>query len=210
MRDADAGVADRDVEATPAEGRRRVGRIVEVEAYLGPEDRASHARAGLTARTAPMFGPPGVAYVYLVYGMYDCLNVVTGPSGQAGAVLIRAVEPLEGIPAIRAAIAAHRVARRHRGSPIAAGGPRAPTAEHLVASGPGLVAAAFSIDRAMTGVDLCDPASPLHLELRPADARPVRLERSPRIGVAYAGEPWTTLPYRLVDASSPAVRRRKP
>ena len=84
MREADTG--DRDVDASPAERRRRVGRIVEVEAYLGPEDRASHARAGLTARTAPMFGPPGVAYVYLVYGMYDCLNVVTGPSGQAAAM----------------------------------------------------------------------------------------------------------------------------
>jgi DNA-3-methyladenine glycosylase len=156
-----------------------------------------------------MFGPPGVAYVYLVYGMYDCLNVVTGPNGQAGAVLIRAVEPLEGVPAMRAAIAAHRVARR-RGSPIPTGGPRAPAPEHLVASGPGLVAAAFSIDRAMTGLDLCDPASLLHLAPRPEDARPVRLERSPRVGVAYAGEPWTTLPYRLVDASSPSVRRRKP
>jgi DNA-3-methyladenine glycosylase len=209
VREADADAGKGDVGASPAERRRRVGRIVEVEAYLGPEDRASHARAGLTARTAPMFGPPGVAYVYLVYGMYDCLNVVTGPSGQAGAVLIRAVEPLEGVPAMRAAIAAHRVARR-RGSPIPTGGPRAPTAEHLVASGPGLVAAAFSIDRAMTGLDLCDPASPLHLEAPPETARPVRLERSPRIGVAYAGEPWTTLPYRLVDASSPAVRRRKP
>jgi DNA-3-methyladenine glycosylase len=156
-----------------------------------------------------MFGPPGVAYVYLVYGMYDCLNVVTGPSGQAGAVLVRAVEPLEGVSAMRAAIAAHRAARR-RASPISTGGPRAPAPDHLVASGPGLVAAAFSIDRAMTGLDLCDPASSLHLEVPPADARPVRLERSPRIGVAYAGEPWTTLPYRLVDASSRSVRRRKP
>jgi len=200
----DAGADDRDVDASGAERRRRVGRIVEVEAYLGPEDRASHARAGLTSRTAPMFGPPGVAYVYLVYGMYDCLNVVTGPSGRAGAVLIRAVEPLEGVPAMRAAIAAHRAARRRR-SPIPTGGPRAPTAEHLVASGPGLVAAAFSIDRAMTGVDLCDPASSLHLEAPPVDARPVRLERGPRIGVAYAGEPWTTMYWRLLDASSPIV-----
>jgi len=187
-----------------------VGRIVEVEAYLGPEDRASHARAGLTARTAPMFGPPGVAYVYLVYGMYDCLNVVTGWSGQAGAVLIRAVEPLEGVPAMRAAIAAHGVARRRRAALVATAGARAPTAERFVASGPGLVAAAFSIDRTMTGLDLCDAAAPLHLAVRPADARPVRLERSPRIGVAYAGEPWTALPYRLIDASSPSVRRRKP
>jgi len=161
-----------------------------------------------------MFGPPGVAYVYLVYGMYDCLNVVTGPSGQAGAVLIRAVEPLEGAPAMRAALATHAVARRRRPPPEAPdtfGSPAPPrrhTAEHLLAAGPGLVAAAFSVDRTVTGLDLCDPASPLHLEPAPEDARPVRLITGPRIGVGYAGEPWTTLPYRLVDASSPSVRRR--
>ncbi len=186
-----------------------MGRIVEVEAYLGPEDRASHARAGLTARTAPMFGPPGVAYVYLVYGMYDCLNVVTGPDGQAGAVLIRAVEPLEGVPAMRASIAALHAARR-RGAPEYPRPEerRRPVPDHLVAAGPGLVAAAFSIDRTLTGRDLCDPAAPVHLEAGPAGARPVQLARSPRIGVAYAGEPWTTLPYRFDDASSPSLRRR--
>ncbi|MEW5991405.1 MAG: DNA-3-methyladenine glycosylase [Chloroflexota bacterium] len=188
-------------------GPARVGRIVEVEAYLGPEDRASHARAGLTARTAPMFGPPGLAYVYLVYGMYDCLNVVTGPSGQAGAVLVRAVEPLEGVAAMREALAAHAAARRRRPVPAPAAA-RRHTADHLLAGGPGLVAAAFSIDRSMTGRDLCDPEAPLRLEVAPPGARPVRIVRTPRIGVAYAGEPWTTLPYRLVDASSASVRRR--
>ncbi|HLY12738.1 MAG TPA: DNA-3-methyladenine glycosylase, partial [Candidatus Limnocylindrales bacterium] len=81
----------------------RVGRIVEVEAYLGPGDRASHARFGETPRSRPMFGQAGQAYVYLVYGMYHCLNVVTGPVGVPHAVLIRAVEPLEGVVAIRAA-----------------------------------------------------------------------------------------------------------
>jgi len=182
----------------------RTGRIVEVEAYLGPEDRASHARAGLTARTAPMFGPPGMAYVYLVYGMYDCLNVVTGSRGEAGAVLIRAVEPIEGADAMRVALAEHSAARRRR--PVDPGA-RRHEPDHRLAAGPGLVAAAFSVDRRLTGTDLCDAASPLHLEPAEVGSRPNELVAGPRIGVAYAGEPWTTLPYRLVDASSPAVRR---
>jgi len=76
-----------------------------------------------------------------------------------------------------------------------------------VASGPGLVAAAFSVDRTCTGLDLCDPASPLHLEPPPPGARPVATVAGPRIGVAYAGEPWAALPYRLFDGSSPSVSR---
>lgn len=78
-------------------GIERIGRIVEDEAYLGPHDLAAHSAKGLTPRTKVMFGPPGYAYVYMIYGMYFCMNVVTEPEGHASAVLLRAIEPVKSV-----------------------------------------------------------------------------------------------------------------
>ena len=114
-----------------------------------------------------MAGPPGFAYVYLVYGMYDCLNVVTEPSGRPSAVLIRAVEPLLGIERMRADRLAwdrRRRAGRTEAGVVAARRRLDRTPDHRLASGPGLVGAAFGIDTTWTGIDLCDPSSPLRLE----------------------------------------------
>ena len=185
-----------------------MGRIVEVEAYLGPDDRASHARFGETARTRVMFGPAGHAYVYLVYGMYDCLNVVTGPDGAAAAVLIRAVAPLEGADAMRLDRILRTTTRRRGLTPDQAAA-AARRIERLpvdrLASGPGVAAAAFGLDTGWTGVDLCDPSSPLRLERAPTTEPPPIIATTARLGVGYAGEPWSTAPLRFIESGHPSV-----
>jgi DNA-3-methyladenine glycosylase len=181
---------------------------VELEAYIGTDDRASHARFGRTARNRPMFGPPGHAYVYLVYGMYDCLNIVTEPAGRPAALLVRAVEPLEGLDRMRAARAALLRARRKAAQAVSGSHPDRPSRaipDHRLASGPGLVAAAFGIDTSWTGLDLCDPRSDLRLEERPADEAAPPVRATARIGIAYAGAPWTERPWRFVVAGHPSV-----
>ena len=181
---------------------------MEVEAYIGTDDRASHARFGRTARNQPMFGQPGHAYVYLVYGMYDCLNIVTEPEDHPAAVLVRAVEPLEGLELMRESRSALHATRRKAAARAAPGG----LPDHRLASGPGLVAAAFGIDVTWTGMDLCDAASPLRLEEAPEGEPPPAVRATPRIGIAYAGAPWTEHAWRFVieghpSASGPALLR---
>ncbi|HYN70317.1 MAG TPA: DNA-3-methyladenine glycosylase [Candidatus Eisenbacteria bacterium] len=182
----------------------RVGRIVEVEAYIGTDDLASHARFGRTSRNAVMFGPPGIAYVYLVYGMYDCLNVVTEPDGRPAALLIRAVEPVEGVEEVRAA--RERWALRHRQAAERIAG----LASNRLTSGPGLVAAGFDLRREHSGIDLLDPASPIRLEAPGRSDRPPRIVVGPRVGIGSAPPAWQDVAWRFVDADSPAVSRRPP
>jgi DNA-3-methyladenine glycosylase len=155
-----------------------------------------------------MYGPPGIAYVYLVYGMYDCLNIVTEPVGRPAAILVRAVEPIEGAAAMRAARLERTLERRKTRSRAtdaaeAARLARLPTAR--LAAGPGLVAAAFGIDRSFTGRDLLAQDGPLRVELAPyGEVRPV-VVTTPRLGIDFAGSPWTEVPWRFAIAGHPSV-----
>lgn len=185
---------------------------MELEAYLGEDDLASHARFGRTARNAVMYGPPGRAYVYLVYGMHDCLNLVCEPEGRAAALLVRAVEPLEGAATMAAARLARSAARRK--APRNSGAATDLVAERdrlarsaRLASGPGLVAAGFDLTRAHTGLDLFDPTGAIRIEPRPADEPAQAVVTGPRVGIAYAGEPWAGAPWRFGIAGHPALSR---
>ena len=159
-----------------------------------------------------MAGPPGIAYVYLVYGMYDCLNVVTGSAGTPSAVLIRAVEPLAGFDVMRADRL--RVERRRRrvsdtSSVEAARARLAATPDRHLARGPGLLGACFGVDPSWTGTDLCDPASTLRIEVDPeAPRRHDAIARGPRVGVGYAGA-WASRPWRFHLRGHPSVSRAR-
>jgi DNA-3-methyladenine glycosylase len=153
-------------------GRHNVaGKIVETEAYVGPHDLACHASKGHTPRTAVMFGEAGHTYVYMIYGFHFCLNVVTEPVGHPAAVLIRAVEPLENVDLMR----------RLRNNP---------ERDIDIASGPGKLCKAMSIDKRLNGEDLL--GATIWIEDRKLDPGPIRT--SPRVGIDYAGEykdkPW--------------------
>jgi DNA-3-methyladenine glycosylase len=184
----------------------RIARIVEVEAYGGPDDLASHARFGPTGRNGSMFGPPGKAYVYGVYGMHTCLNIVCGPEGTASAILVRAVEPLAGVAAMRRARHSRGLATRRaeRDAPGRAAARIATIPVTRLASGPGNVGAAFSIVRDDDGCDLLDPVGRLRLEARPRTDPLPASEFGTRIGVGFAGA-WAERPWRFWVADSAAV-----
>ena len=139
-------------------GRTRiVGQIIETEAYVGPHDLASHASRGRTKRTELMFGPGGFWYIYLIYGMYWCLNIVTGKKDYPAAILIRAVKPISGLlPKIQI-------------------------------DGPGKLCRAFKINGRLNGTPAFGRTAKIWLEDRGFKIKPRQIKKSPRIGVDYAG-----------------------
>lgn len=163
-------------------GIRLSGIIVETEAYVGETDLANHARVGRTARTAPMYNPPGHAYVYFTYGMHWMFNVTTEKEGFPAAVLIRAIEPGEGIEIM---------AERRKGRP-----------RKDWTNGPAKLAQALGIGPTYNGLDLCTPDSPLFFE--PGDPIPAsRVTTTPRVGLYTVPEPWKSIPWRfLADGKS--------
>jgi DNA-3-methyladenine glycosylase len=165
-------------------GARVSGIIVETEAYRGPEDRASHAFGGRrTQRTETMYGLGGTAYVYFVYGMYNQFNVVTNVEDTPHAVLVRAVEPVEGLDVIR---------RRRPGR-----------SEYEWTSGPGRLCIALGIDRRLDKADLLGER--VWIE-EGVSISPRQIARGPRIGIDYA-EKWITKPWRFWVRDNPFVSR---
>lgn len=160
-------------------------RITEVEAYCWPDDTASHCRHGCTARNAAMWGPPGRAYVYQCYGIHQMLNLVTNREGEGAAVLIRACEPVSGLPEIRA--------RR--------GGKRGP----VLLTGPGKVGAALGLDTSWSHHPLYEPGG---LELRTGE-RPAQVLVGPRVGIGYADPAHVAAPWRVAAGDTAWVSHRR-
>ncbi|NKQ34920.1 MAG: DNA-3-methyladenine glycosylase [Chloroflexi bacterium] len=173
-------------------GRRLSGLIVETEAYCDSAERdlACHgdkANQGQpTARTAVMFGPAGHAYVYFTYGMHWMFNVVTGQPDQANAVLIRALQPEEGV----------EVMTERRG--------RRPHAQ--LTNGPAKLAQALAIDKSLNGANLCDPNGVIWIENVP-DAVPETIVTGPRVGLGKTPEPWLSMPWRYWIRDNPFVSK---
>jgi DNA-3-methyladenine glycosylase len=167
-------------------GKRISGKIVEVEAYRGPHDRAAHSYGGRrTARTEPMYAVGGTAYVFFVYGMYNQFNVVTNVAETPHAVLIRAVEPVEGIDVMR---------KRRDNQP-----------DHNLTNGPGKLCIAFGIDRRLDAADLL--GNRVWIEDYEKVPRG-RIASGPRIGIDYA-EGWIDKPWRFWIRENPFVSRRQ-
>jgi DNA-3-methyladenine glycosylase len=165
-------------------------RLTEVEAYKGAHDPASHAFRGQTKRNAVMFGPPGYAYVYFIFGVHWCLNVVCANEGTASAVLVRAAEVTKGL----------QTARQRRGNP---------KSDHDLAKGPGRLTIALGIDGAMNGAYLLDRRSPIRLAPPKEPIDPTRISAGPRVGVAAAHDvPWRF--WLTGEPSVSAYRRHTP
>jgi DNA-3-methyladenine glycosylase len=174
---------------TAVDGVRASGRIIETEAYLGVDDAASHAHRGETARNAAMFLAGGHAYLYLIYGMYWCFNVVTGPAGHGEAVLVRAIDPLEGVDAMRARRGALR-------------------SERELANGPGKLVIALGVTSRMNGADLVRDERVWIERGRHVDDDDV--VTTPRIGITKAVEHEWRFIERARPGGSPARERPAP
>lgn len=159
---------------------RAAGVIVETEAYLGEKDDAAHSYKGKSERVRVQYGPAGMAYIYMIYGMYDCLNITSGPLGLPEVVLIRALEPVEGIGLM--------ARRRKTDKPM------------NLCSGPGKLCRALGIDRRLYGTDMCREG-PLYVE---AGWQPERIEASKRVGIDYAVQSRDEL-WRFAIAGNPYV-----
>ena len=169
---------------------QEVGRIVEVEAYGGARDAASHAYRGRTRRNASMFGPPGVLYVYLSYGLHHCANVVCGAEGTAGAVLVRALDPVSGIDAMR---------RRRSGA----------TSEERLCAGPGRLCAALGIGGDCDGTDLLDVRSAVTLA-DDGTAPPLEPLVGERVGIGLRAGPAARLQWRFAVPGARSISRPFP